>query len=163
MDLPYFDDVSLKELVKARADEAAFTEFQVALDKAFSEIGKVEAQNAQARTDEICRDLIHAPLAKIDKQMKSLNRNVWIDAIPLAGSLLMSIMVAGPTLAGYATGTPLPGAGVATMLESAGLLGVSSLIAKAYRGQKDTEDNIRGLPSYFYWKVTEKAAKRRSK
>ena len=158
--LPYFDDVSIKDLAKARADEAAFVDFQVALDKAFAEFAKLAPSEAQARTDEICREIIQAPLARIDREMKILNRNDWITAVPLAGSLFGSVVVAGRNASRIRVRCTASCAGLASVLGSAGLVGAASLIMRAFKDQQDAKDKVRALPSYFYWRATKATRKR---
>lgn len=98
LELPFLSGVSLQELAKARQNEAAFNDFRVALDKAFREIESLEGEERKRRLDEIFRDIIHAPLARLDKRMNTLNRDVFIDAALVIGTLVTNYISGGNTL-----------------------------------------------------------------
>ena len=142
--LPFLSGVSLQELANARKNEAAFNDFRVALDKAFREIESFSGEERERRLDEIARDLIHAPLARIDKRMNGLSRDVFIDAALVVGTLVTNFVSGGDTLLTLACV-----AAAAKALDS-------------YKKDKSDRDKIREHPSLFYWEAT-KAARKRAK
>lgn len=143
LDLPYFENVSLAEVVKARQNEAAFEEFRVALDKAFKEIEALpDSPEFQKAVDEVSRDILLRPLARIEQKMKSLQRSLLIDAVIAAGSLISTIITQGNTLIG-----------------AAAILAASKAL-EMYKKDKAQEEEVKELPSFFYWQVTRKAQKR---
>lgn len=136
--LPYFDKVSLEDVARARRNEFAFEEFRVALRKSLGEASAIEDQfERQRRIEEISQDIIRAPLAKIDERMQSLNTKIAVQAVVLTGTLAASLVSGAITLAGAAT----LAAGV------------------AYRASKVEQEEIKRLPSYFYWDLTKDARK----
>lgn len=139
LDLPFFENVSLSDIVKARRNEAAFEEFRIALDKAFKEIDALpDSPEFQKAVDEVCRDLLLLPLARIEQQMKVLRRNLFLDAAVLVGSLVSTIITQGNTLV------------------SAAAIYATTKALEMYKKDKAGEDKIRQLPSFFYWEVTRK-------
>jgi len=140
MDLPFFNNVDLNAIVSARRNEVAFEEFRIALDKAFKAI-KEEAHSPifQKRVDEITRDLLHLPLLKIDQQMETLKRNLSLTGSLSLGTLFATVLTQEKTLIGAAI-----------------LLAGTKLI-DLYKQNKEQEDKIKQLPSYFYWQVTRRA------
>jgi hypothetical protein len=139
LDLPFFENVSLSDIVKARRNEAVFEEFGIALDKAFKEIDALpDSPEFQKAVDEVCRDLLLLPLARIEQQMKVLRRNLFLDAAVLVGSLVSTIITQGNTLV------------------SAAAIYATTKALEMYKRDKAEEDKIRQLPSFFYWKVTRK-------
>ena len=143
LELPFLSGVSLGELAKARENEAAFNDFRVALDKAFREIDSLEGQERQRRLDEIVRDIIHAPLSRIDRRMSGLHRDVFIDAVLAVGTLVTTCISGGSTLLTLAT------------------IAAAAKALESYKKDKADQDKIREHPSFFYWEVT-KAARNRS-
>jgi hypothetical protein len=137
--LPYFGRVTEKQIVKARANEAAFYEFRLALGTALKEIGCQGRQLDQAEIDEVVRDVLLGPLSKVETRMKALRRNIFIDAIMLAGTLVATFLSGGNTLTA-----------------AAGLLVAKETIAD-YKAQKAEKDRVKESPGFFYWDVTRKA------
>lgn len=139
--LPYFDGVSNAQLAKARRNEPAFEEFRTALDKAFRAVeGCLEAE-LQARADEVVRDVLLAPVARIEARMKSLRRNLFLDALMLAGTLGATILTQGNTLT------------------TAAALLVASKTLSDYKSQKSEQDKIRGSAGFLYWEATKQSRK----
>lgn len=139
LDLPFFENASLSAIAKARRNEAAFEEFRTALDRAFEEIDALpDSPEFQKAVNEVSRDLLLLPLAKIERQMKILKRNLFLDAAILVGSLVSTIITQGQTL--------VSAVAIYAMTEA----------LMMYKQDKTEEDKIRQLPSFFYWKVTRK-------
>ena len=139
MELPYFQNVSIDDLVKARKNELAFQEFRVALDEAFQEIGKLEDEHEiQKRVDQIYRDLIHLPIARINASVKALRRNVFADLAMAMGTLTSAICSGGNTIVMTAA------------------IAAAAYALEKYKADKSQQDEIRRMPSYFYWDVTRK-------
>jgi hypothetical protein len=138
IDLPYFEGTDLSKIVEARRNELAFEEFRRALEKAFKEIDALPSTTEyQSRVDEVARDLLTVPLARVDKRMQTLKRNLLIEAGIILGGLTTTFVVSGdPTLLTTATGAAI----------------VAAL--KMYKGEKAKEDEIKQTPSFFYWQVT---------
>jgi hypothetical protein len=135
-DLPYFENADFASIVKARQNEAAFAEFTSAMDKAFREIEALpDSSEFQSKVNEIYRDLLIAPLSGIERRMKILRRNLFIDAAVLLGSLAATFITKGSTLV------------------TAAALVAASEIAKMYKQEKAEEDKVQQLPSFFYWEV----------
>ena len=139
IELPYLDNVTMHDIANARRDEAAFHDFRAAMDNAFKEVDMLEGTASQDRIEEICRDLIHAPLARVDDRMKSLKRNVFIDAALAVGTLITTIVTGGNTLLTIAT------------------IATAARALDSYKQEMAEQDKIRQMPSYFYWKLTKRA------
>ncbi len=136
-DLPYFDRVDFSSIAKARQDEVAFEEFRIALDKAFREIDSLpQTQEFQNRVSEVYDDLLIAPIANIQRQMKILQRNLFLSAAILLGSLAATFVTQGNTLV------------------TAASIYAATEVAKMYKEEKAEEDKIKQLPSFFYWELT---------
>jgi hypothetical protein len=144
MELPFLSGVTLQDLANARENEAAFNDFRVALDKAFKEIESIGIEERQRRLDEIVRDLILAPLARLDKRMNSLNRDVYIDAALAVGTFVATFVSGGNTLLTVAS------------------IAAAAKVLESYKKDKGDQDKIREHPSLFYWEAT-RAARKRSK
>src|SRR5947207_2768171 len=103
MDLPFFEDVDLKAIVSARKNEVALGEFRAALDKAFKAIKEEPNSTAfQKRVDEITRDLLSVPIAKVDQQIRILKRNTLMTGLLGIGTLSATILAQQKTLFGVA-------------------------------------------------------------
>lgn len=139
--LPYFENVSEEQIVKARKNEAAFTEFRAALDRAFKDVNSHSGPGLQARADEIVRDVLLAPVARINSRMTSLRRNLFLDGLMLAGTLCATILTSGNTLT------------------TAAALLVAQRTLSDYKSQKSEEDRIKESPGFFYWEATRKTRK----
>ena len=90
----------------------------------------------QKRVEDVCRDLLVAPLARIDQKMKNLRRNFFVDAAILVGSLASTMVTHGHTL-----------------VTAAAIVAASQAMTH-YRQEKTEPDQIRQHPSFFYWEVT---------
>lgn len=143
IDLPYTDAMSMSDLAKARQEEASFQNFRSALQKACSTLeNETDIANLQTRANQICQDLIHAPLAEIDRRIRNFKT---IDKIA-AGFGLASI-----GFAVFSGGTSLiASAATATIALGAGVV-----------AQKKEHHAIRQLPSIFYWDATKEARKQK--
>ncbi|MEO8611590.1 MAG: hypothetical protein ABI690_27070 [Chloroflexota bacterium] len=136
LELPFFEKVSPLDIVKARKNEIAFEEFRLAIDKAFAGINALpESPNFQKEVEEIYRELLIVPLLKVEQQMKTLQRNLFISGILVLGSLMGTILTKGNTLV---TATSLY-----AMTEA----------LKMYKEGKSEEAKAKQLPSFFYWQV----------
>ena len=142
VDLPFFENESMSDLARARRGEPAFEDFRIAMDQAFGEIAGLPGSQAfQRQVDEISRDLLSRPIEKIERRMKALRRELALDAAKLvAGSLSSTIVTQGNTLAAMAL---------------AFVLGLD-----LYRKAKSADDEIRRLPSFFFWDVTRRGRRR---
>ncbi|MGA2401501.1 MAG: hypothetical protein ABSG91_07315 [Syntrophobacteraceae bacterium] len=140
--LPYFDGVSDANLVKARKNEAAFYDFRTALGKAFKAVESCSAAELQAQADEIVRDVLIAPVARIEARMKSLRRNLFLDALMLAGTLGATILTQGSTLT-----------------TAAAMLVMKQTLSE-YKSLKSEQDKIKESASFFYWEATKQSRKR---
>lgn len=142
LELPFLSGVTIDELAKARQNEAAFNDFRVALDKALKQIESLSGEERRRRLDEIVRDIIHAPLSRLDRRMHSLNRDVFIDATLALGTLVTNYISGGSTLLTLA------------------FLAASAKALESYKKGKSEQDRLREHPSLFYWELT-KAARAR--
>lgn len=131
LSLPYFDRVTEKTLAKARRNEVAFEEFRNAFSKALSEIKSEEDINKQ-KIDQIIGDLVRLPVAKVEAKMKSLKRNLFLDAVMFIGTLTTSVLAKEPLTA------------------SAALLLAGKAVSD-YKSSKSEEDKIKESMGYFYW------------
>ncbi|MFH1920081.1 MAG: hypothetical protein ABIP48_09380 [Planctomycetota bacterium] len=145
VDLPYLSNVGISELAKARQDEASFQEFRIAFDKAFSELDSIEEGQRQKRIDELVRDVIQAPVSRIDKRLQSLHRNVLVDSVLAIGAFASTILSGGNTLIGIAA------------------LATAAKAADSYKKAKAQEDALREESSFFYWEATKDARRRQRK
>jgi hypothetical protein len=137
IDLPYFENASIDSIIKARKNELAFEEFRLALDQAFIKVDDVsDSSDFQKEIDMIFRDLLQMPLLRVEEQMNSLKRNLFLSSTLLVGSLVGTIVTGGNTL----------------VTASAILAATQSI--KMYKETKQEEDKLKRLPSYFYWQAT---------
>lgn len=136
LDLPFFDNVQVADIARARADEETFEDFRIAMDKAFRGIDTLpDSQEFQKQVDQISRDLLTRPIQRIERRMKAIKRNMLFEAAILTmGCLSSTIITQGSTLAGAAL---------------ASVLGLE-LFKKAMAA----DDELRQLPSFFYWELT---------
>lgn len=142
-ELPFFEKADFISITKARQNETAFAEFVVAMDKAFSEIEALpNTPEFQRRVDQVYRDLLVAPLAKISRQMNVLQRNLFLDAAILIGSFAATFITQGNTL-----------------VTAAALLAATK-VAEMYKQDKSKEDEIKQIPSFFYWDTIRKSKRR---
>lgn len=142
VELPYFDKTDAKDLVRARQNEPAFEEFRLAFDKAFKEIEGSDTEGLQARADEVARDLLRAPVAKISQEASRLQRNLFVDATLLLGSFTTAIL------------------GMDSYLASTGALILATGALQQLVIAKGKQDSIESMPSFFYWEATKRARKR---
>jgi hypothetical protein len=139
LELPYLDNANFSTIAKARKNEAAFEEFRLALDKAFKEIESLpNTPEFQDEVNQVIRDLLLVPVAKIDQRIKSLRRSLFIDILISAGSLVSTLIMEGNTLV------------------SAAALFAGAKALEAYKKDKEVEDEIKQSSSYFYWEATRK-------
>lgn len=143
MELPYFDRASFDSIARARQNEVAFEDFRSSLNQAMQEINQLSSpQEVQARMDELSRDLLRVPLARIDQRMKQLRPTLFPGATILAGTLLSTLLLQGsPLLAG---GTILGGT----------IWGGTELL-KARAAREVQLAQTKELPSFFYWELTQ--------
>ncbi len=143
MDLPYFDRASFDSIARARQNEVAFEDFRRALNQAMREINQLSSpQEVQARIDELSRDLLRVPLARIDQRMKQLRPTLFPGAAILAGTLLSTLLLQGsPLLAG---GTIL-----------GGTVWGGTEVLKARTARQEQLAQTKELPSFFYWELTQ--------
>ena len=146
LDLPYFAGMKIIDIAKARQEEAAFHNFRVAFDDVVRTLKATPADERNQRVQEITRDLIVNPMAQIDKRMKSLHRDVFIDSSLLIGALVSTIFTAGSNL---------------LVLASAGAITATGIKAgDSYKKSKSKEDDIKSEQSFFYWKAAKNARKK---
>jgi len=144
MELPYLNGATVAEIAKARSNEAAFHEFRVALEAALKEIDQLDENQFRRAVNEIGADLLHAKTANIESRLKTLQRNVFLDATLALGSLCATIVASGSTLL------------------TAAFLTMAATATLAYKKEKEKQDEIRRLPSYFYWEATKGSRSRKS-
>jgi len=107
------------------------------MNKAFKEIEAVpQSEVYQERVSEVYHDLLVSPLAKIDREINVLKRNLFLNGIILLGSLGATFVTQGNTLVTAAT--------ILAAIE----------MAKTYKQEKGEEDKVKALPSFFYWQAT---------
>jgi hypothetical protein len=142
MELPYFDRASFDSIARARQNEVAFEDFRSAFNQAMREINQLSSpQEVQARIDELSRDLLRIPLARIDQCMKQLRPTLFPGAAILAGTLLSTLLLQGsPLLAG---GTIL-----------GGTIWGGTEVLKARVAREAQLARAKELPSFFYWELT---------
>jgi hypothetical protein len=137
LNLPFFEEASTFDIIKARKNEVAFEEFRLAIDKAFAGINALpDSTNFQKEVEEIYREMLIVPLLKVKHQMEILQRNLFISGILVLGSLVGTILTKGDTLV---TATSL-----FAMTEA----------LKMYKEGKAEEAKAKQLPSFFYWQAT---------
>ena len=141
--LPYFENATLESIAKARENESSFVEFVKAMDEAFRQINVLQNDaNYQYHLEEIARDILIAPVMKIEQDLKNLNRTIFRDSGLLTiGTLFATILLINNTL--FYEAAALAAANIVPQI---GLLG-------KYR---EKENEIRQIPSFFYWDVTKK-------
>lgn len=142
MELPYFDRASFGSIAQARRNEVAFEDFRSAFNQAMREINQLSSpQEVQARIDELSRDLLRVPLARIDQCMKQLRPALFPGAAILAGTLLSTLLLQGsPLLAG---GTIL-----------GGTIWGGTEVLKGRVARQEHLARAKELPSFFYWELT---------
>ena len=143
-ELPFFENAEFASIAKARKNEAAFAEFEFAMNKAFSEIKDLpHTQEFQKKVEEIYGDLLVAPLANISRQINILRRSLFLDALILVGSLSATFITQGNNL-----------------VTAAALLAAVKVV-EMYKLDKAKEDEIKQLPSFFYWDATQKSNRKK--
>jgi hypothetical protein len=136
LELPYFEKISFSKIASAKRNELAFHEFRLALEKALIEtttLGKSDKR--KARIEEVERDILRVPLMKINQQMKKIHRNMKINGAILLGSLISTLVSGGESL--------IAATSLAASVES----------IKMYKEEAGNLDQIKQMPSYFYWKL----------
>lgn len=147
LDLPFFERVKLDDIVKARQDELAFAEFRVSLEKAFEEIYKLPgSEDLQKHVDEVVRDLLLMPVMRIERQMNSLQRNLFPDSLLLIGSLVATVLSAGS----------IPATSILLLTAAT----AANKIVETYKQNRSEQDKIQQIPGFFYWDVTRNARKK---
>lgn len=141
MDIPYLDNVSLADVVRARQDEAAFEDWRRAVADAFDAIRTLPGSaDFQDHADQAWGDLTRAPLAKVDRKVRALKRNLGLDAAILVGSLASYILTHENSLVAAAATLALVYGGTEAV--------------KQYKQDKAEEDKLREMPSFFFWQAT---------
>lgn len=141
VNLPYFENASLESIVEARQNEASFIEFGSVLEKAFQQIDTTKPES-QIQAQELIKDIITSPLARIDEQMKSLQKTIFRDSgLLTVGTLLGSIALAGKSFH-----------------EAAAILAATGGFYALDRLRKNREErlSIAREPAFFYWQATRK-------
>lgn len=135
--LPFFERVSFEDIVRARKNDLAFSEFREALEKAFAQIGDIADENdLQEKIDEVVRDVLYLPLKKIDNQVESFKRSLALDSAILLGTLSTTIFT-----------------GLNPLSITASALAAGKAL-ETYKKNKEEEDKLKQLPSFFYWDLT---------
>ena len=143
MELPYFDQASFDSIARARQNEVAFEDFRCAYNKAMREINLLSSpQEVQARIEELTRDLLRVPLARIDQRMRQLRPTLFPGAAIFAGTLLSTLLLQGSPL--LAEGTIVGGA-----------IWGGTEVLKAQKAQQEQLAQTKELPSFFYWELTQ--------
>ncbi len=142
LQLPFFDQVSISSLAKARADELAYSEFRSQLTKVLHELSAIDDEAERARRgNELVRDIIELPLQRINQANVRLRELLFINCGIAIGSLagLLLSSQSGP-------------------LNGAALAGLSVLAeVKAMEGLKEhlkQRDILKNTPGFFYWRAT---------
>jgi hypothetical protein len=142
MNLPYFDRATYSSIARARCNEEAFEGFRDAFDTALKEVTSLsDPDDIQRQIDEVAHDILARPIAKIDQQIKRFHKKLIPGSIVLTGSLIATLVINGNTLAA-----------VPAIVASAGY-GVSEIV-KAVQERKEQLEQIKELPSFFYWDIT---------
>lgn len=142
MSLPYFDRATFSSIARARCNEEAFEGFRDALATALKEVTSLsDPDEIQRRIDEVVHDILARPIAKIDRQMKRFHTKLIPGSIVLTGSMIATLVINGNTLAA-----------VPAIVASGGY-GVSEIV-KAVQERKAQLEEIKELPSFYYWDVT---------
>ncbi|MCL6560355.1 MAG: hypothetical protein K6U74_16485, partial [Firmicutes bacterium] len=135
LDLPYFETVTPRDLLRARKNEAAFHDFRIALEQALQEA----AQSSDSRSvEKAIREAVAGPIARVEARMRSLRRTIAINSALLAGTL---------------------GVGLFSQQKPLLLIAAMQLLGH-YRNLKAAEDQVKESRGYFYWDVTRYAKKR---
>jgi len=143
LDLPYFDRVDIASLARARQEIAAFEEFRVGYVHGMEEIAKEQDPNTrQQRAAQIMRAYVHAPLARIDDELRRFQGKRLQQGVIVLGAFVCSLLA-----------HPLPVLGSISSAVAAGTL----LDAAQLYLQRQTEEPIRRLPGFFYWKALHSA------
>ncbi len=111
LDLPFFAEVDFSSLMKARADEEAFSRFRILLEKHFREI-RLEPDETKRllKAENAMHELFEVQRAEVEATIKRLNRKLFLGAATGAFGLVASILSPSSTLsaislalAGFAT------------------------------------------------------------
>ena len=132
MELPFISDIKLDKLMDIRMhEEDVFINFRLELEKHFRELrGITDPEELKRAKENIMHELNEVQVNKINQQMKSIARNMKIDAALMTGGLVAAAQTGGLSL-------------------------IASAIAvgKGYKDFKDYQDKVKQNPSYLLWKV----------
>ena len=129
--LPFFDQVSIADIVTARSDEDAFNLFRRELEKQCRELRlETDPERRKAKLDNAIHELTEVQRTKVDQAVKRLKKRLAADAVVAAGGLAATFATSGASL-------------LATLVAA----------ASAYRTVLDAEKSIKESPAYFLWKV----------
>lgn len=130
--LPFFDRVSIADIVTARADEDAFNLFRRELEKQCRELRlETDPERRKTKLENAIHELTEVQRTKVDQAVKRLKKRLAADAVVAAGGLAATIATSGASL-------------LATLIAG----------ASAYRTVLDAEKSIKECPAYFLWKVS---------
>ena len=132
MELPFISEINLDELMAIRThEEDVFTNFRLELERHFRDLRGISNPEELKRAKEnIMHELNEVQVNNINQQIKSVARNMKIDAALMTGGLVASALTGGLSLIASAVA-----------------------IGKGYKDFRDYQDKVKQNPSYLLWKV----------
>jgi hypothetical protein len=131
LDLPFFQNVRIDDLMHARADEDAFDLFRRELEKQFRELRlEKDSQKLQVKLQNAAHELTEVQTTRVAQSVDRLRKRL-------------------------AAETTVALAGLAATVATSGLSLLATLIAAAqgYKTVAEYQRSVRENPAYFLWKV----------
>jgi hypothetical protein len=131
LNLPYFNDMSIANLMAARSDVEAFTRFRRLLEKQFRELRlESDAEKRRMKTENAMHELLEIQSTEVASAVRRLKRKAILSSLGTG----LSVIAAFPT----------PGAG---------LLGAICAAYMGYRTYEEYQLTKKESPAYFLWKA----------
>ena len=134
LDLPYFEDIAIRDLMKVRNDDGdAFRLFRAELERQLRELRtEADPDTLKRKAENAIHELGVVQVAEVDRKIRSLKKRAWADMTIAAGGLVATVVASGWSIA-------------ATV----------AALASLYRSgsqRMQVGDN----PAYFLWKARSK-------
>jgi hypothetical protein len=132
LEVPYFQQVGIEELMAARADSDAFDLFRRELEKHFRELRlESDPKKLEIKLHNAVHELTEVQLTKVSQGMARLKERLASDAVIAAAGLVGSFATSGVSLLG-------------------------TLLAAAHgrKAYSDYQKSARENPAYFLWKAS---------
>ncbi|GAA0758233.1 hypothetical protein LRH25_21390 [Ideonella azotifigens] len=101
LNVPFFDGVSMANLMAARADEEVFRRFRKQLEKHFRELRlELDPEKRRLKTENAMHELVDIQLTEVDSTIRRLKRKAVLSGIGGLASFAAAIPTSGTSLLG---------------------------------------------------------------